>query len=54
LWSFSFDLRRFGMANALKYNVAASEKQPQIIEIAKGLKDIPMCEDYEKMVSGML
>lgn len=42
------------MADPQKYNVAAKEKNPGIIEMAKGLKDIPMCEDYEKMISGML
>jgi hypothetical protein len=42
------------MADPLQYNVAAKEKRPEIIEIAKGLKVIPMCEDYEKMISGML
>ncbi|KAJ5871658.1 uncharacterized protein N7529_004011 [Penicillium soppii] len=36
------------------YNVAAKQKRPDIIEMAKGLRDTPMCEDYEKMVSGML
>jgi hypothetical protein len=42
------------MADPRKYNVAAEEKDPEIIEMAKSLKDIPMCEDYEKMISGML
>lgn len=30
------------------------EKRPDIIEIAKGLKDVPTSEEYEKMISGML
>ncbi|KAL4919084.1 maltose acetyltransferase-domain-containing protein [Aspergillus aurantiobrunneus] len=33
---------------------AATEKRPEIIEIARGLNHVPMCEDYERMVSGML
>lgn len=42
------------MADPLRYNVAAKEKDPEIIKLAKGLKDIPLCEEYEKMISGML
>ncbi|CEL06631.1 Putative Nodulation protein L [Aspergillus calidoustus] len=34
--------------------MAATAKRPEIIEIARGLKNIPMCEDYEKMISGMM
>ncbi|KAL1953860.1 hypothetical protein VTO42DRAFT_2084 [Malbranchea cinnamomea] len=34
--------------------MAATEKRPEIIEIARGLKDVPMCEEYEKMISGMM
>lgn len=35
-------------------SVAATEKRPEIIEIARGLNHVPMCEDYERMISGML
>jgi hypothetical protein len=34
--------------------MAATAKRPEIIEIARGLKNVPMCEDYEKMISGMM
>ena len=34
--------------------MATSEKRPELIEIAQGLSGVPMCEDYEKMISGML
>lgn len=37
-----------------RFNVAATEKRPEIIAIAKNLKGVPMCDEYEKMVSGML
>lgn len=37
-----------------RYTIAATKKRPEIINIAKTLKNIPMCEEYEKMVSGML
>ncbi|PIG88564.1 nodulation protein L [Aspergillus arachidicola] len=33
---------------------AATEKRPEIIELARGLNHVPMCEDYERMVSGMI
>ncbi|PYH90981.1 trimeric LpxA-like protein [Aspergillus ellipticus CBS 707.79] len=35
-------------------SVAATEKRPEIIEIARGLNYVPLCEEYERMVSGML
>ncbi|GLA07647.1 hypothetical protein AnigIFM60653_008885 [Aspergillus niger] len=35
-------------------SVAATEKRPEIIEIARGLNHVPMCEEYERMISGML
>jgi len=41
-------------SSAIRYNVAAKAKRPGIVQIANGLKNIPVCEDYEKMVSGML
>lgn len=34
--------------------MAATEKRPEIIELARGLNDVPMCEDYERMISGMM
>lgn len=34
--------------------MAATQKRPEIIDIARGLDHVPMCEDYERMVSGML
>ncbi|OLN97348.1 putative acetyltransferase C18B11.09c 1 [Colletotrichum chlorophyti] len=34
--------------------MAKSQKDPEILEIARTLKDTPRCEEYEKMVSGMM
>lgn len=34
--------------------MAKQQKDTEIIEIAKSLKDTPWCEEYEKMISGML
>ena len=34
--------------------MAAQEKRPDLIAIARELPRVPMCEDYEKMISGML
>ncbi|GIJ87765.1 hypothetical protein Asppvi_006678 [Aspergillus pseudoviridinutans] len=34
--------------------MAATEKRPEIIALARELKDVPMCEEYERMVSGMM
>ncbi|KAI1065813.1 hypothetical protein LB507_001196 [Fusarium sp. FIESC RH6] len=34
--------------------MAKEQKDQEIIEIAKTLKDVPWCEGYEKMISGML
>lgn len=34
--------------------MAATAKQPEIIELSRGLRDTPQSEDYEKMVSGMM
>jgi acetyltransferase-like isoleucine patch superfamily enzyme len=34
--------------------MAASEKRPEIIALARELKDVPMCEEYEHMISGMM
>jgi hypothetical protein len=34
--------------------MAAIEKRPEIIELARGLAGVPFCEDYERMVSGMM
>lgn len=32
----------------------AKEKNPDIIARAKALSNVPWCDDYEKMISGML
>lgn len=37
-----------------KSNMAAKEKRPELIAIARDLNGVPMCDDYEKMISGML
>lgn len=34
--------------------MAATEKREDIISIARDLNGVPMCDDYEKMISGML
>jgi hypothetical protein len=34
--------------------MAAQQKNNEIIELARGLKDTPWCEEYENMISGML
>jgi hypothetical protein len=34
--------------------MASKEKNPSILEKARGFKDAPWCEEYEKMISGML
>jgi hypothetical protein len=34
--------------------MAATAKRPEIIELARGLRGVPMCEDYERMISGMM
>lgn len=34
--------------------MAATEKRPEIIELSKGLQGIPVCEDYDRMISGMM
>jgi hypothetical protein len=34
--------------------MAATAKRPEIIALARELKDVPMCEEYERMVSGMM
>lgn len=34
--------------------MASTEKQPDLIALACQLSGIPMCDDYEKMISGML
>lgn len=31
-----------------------TEKDQEQIAIAKGLENIPWCDDYEKMISGVL
>lgn len=34
--------------------MAKAQKDPEIIEIARTLENTPWCEEYEKMVSGMM
>jgi hypothetical protein len=34
--------------------MAAKELRPEIIEISKGLQGIPVCEEYDRMISGMM
>jgi hypothetical protein len=34
--------------------MAAQSKDHELIELAKGLQGAPWCEEYEKMISGML
>ncbi|KAJ5014446.1 hypothetical protein K4K57_001486 [Colletotrichum sp. SAR 10_99] len=34
--------------------MAKSQKDPEIIEVARTLQNTPWCEEYEKMVSGMM
>lgn len=34
--------------------MASTTKDDKAIALAKELKNIPWCEDYEKMISGML
>jgi hypothetical protein len=34
--------------------MAALEKRPEIIELSRGLTGVPHCEDYDRMVSGMM
>lgn len=33
---------------------AATKKDPEIIELSRGLAHIPQCEEFERMISGML
>jgi hypothetical protein len=34
--------------------MAAIEKRPEIIKLSRGLTGVPLCEDYERMISGMM
>lgn len=34
--------------------MAKTEKDQGMIEFAKGLNNVPWCDDYEKMISGVL
>lgn len=34
--------------------MAVNAKRPEIIELSRGLRGIPQCEDYERMISGMM
>lgn len=37
-----------------EFDMASTEKNMSLIEHAKRFKNVPWCEDYEKMISGML
>jgi hypothetical protein len=44
-----------GLQNLLRRVIMASaEKIPAAIEAAKNVTNVPWCEDYEKMILGML
>lgn len=34
--------------------MAAHQKNQEILDLAKPLRNIPWCEEYEKMISGMM
>jgi hypothetical protein len=34
--------------------MAATEKNPEMLALAKTMRNIPWCEQYERMISGML
>lgn len=34
--------------------MASTEKRSDLIALARELNGVPMCDDYEKMISGML
>lgn len=34
--------------------MAATGKRPEIIELSRDLRGVPQCEDYERMISGMM
>lgn len=34
--------------------MAATEKNQELLELARGLNHTPWCEEYEEMISGML
>ena len=34
--------------------MASPQKDEKTIEVAKGLENIPWCDQYERMISGML
>lgn len=36
------------------FKMAKNDKDPEIINLAKTLQGIPWCEEYEKMISGMM
>lgn len=48
---FAVDLRHLQIE---LHTMAATEKRPELIAIARDLNGVPMCDDYEKMISGML
>ena len=36
------------------FDMASTKKNTDLIDHAKRFKNVPWCEDYEKMISGML
>ncbi|RDW86607.1 sugar O-acetyltransferase [Aspergillus mulundensis] len=34
--------------------MAATAKRPEIIDLSRSLRGVPQCEDYERMISGMM
>jgi hypothetical protein len=41
-------------SDTISSKMARMEKNHALIEAAKAFKHVPWCEDYEKMISGML
>lgn len=44
----------FFLLSNILFKMAATEKRPEIIDLARGLAGVPLCEDYERMISGMM
>lgn len=42
------------LTEALVLNMAAQQKDESQIALAKDLKNVPWCDQYERMISGML
>lgn len=48
------NLRGIARHSELVKIMASKEKNASLIEQAKAFKNVPWCDDYEKMISGML